>query len=221
MKRILLLVTGVALLRWAAKNLGATGSAPSRPAAVPSPVVRRDPVAAPASEPDPGTTLAPVCQACGSLMQRAGSLHVCPGCGQTDAPTPPARSASPTAGPDDVLAAVVRKAVGPTVADRILADFPSREALRDAPDERLLSVKGLGRAKLARLRGHVDADLDTLLDGVRGLGPAKRARVVGAFPTAMMFLLATDEELSAIDGVGPVLAADLASRRDTPEAHTG
>ncbi|AXV10007.1 hypothetical protein DVS28_b0237 (plasmid) [Euzebya pacifica] len=147
-------------------------------------------------------------------------MHVCPGCGQTDVPAPePLETAVDTV--DDVLEAVVRKAVGRAIGDRVLADFPTREAIRQAPDDRMLAIKGMGRARLTRLRGHVAADLDTLLDGVRGLGPAKRERVVAAFPTAMVFLLATDEDLAAVDGVGPALAAELAARRDNPQDHPG
>lgn len=121
-------------------------------------------------------------------------------------------------GTDDVIAAVVRKAVGPTVADRVLADLPTREALRVASDERLLAIKGLGAAKLARLRAHVDTDLESLLAGVKGLGPAKRNRILETFGTAQAFLLASDDDLAAIDGIGPALRKALVERRNAPEA---
>jgi excinuclease UvrABC nuclease subunit len=114
------------------------------------------------------------------------------------------------------MEAAVARAFGPTIAGRVVATFGSAKAIRSAADDDLLAVRGIGPARLPRLRAVATDDFDGLLDGVRGLGPAKRGALREAFPTATAFLSADDAALR-LPGFSEQLVALLAERRDAPE----
>src|SRR5699024_5065424 len=48
------------------------------------------------------------------------------------------------------------------------------------------------------------------LDGIPGLGPARRRALLDRFVTVSAIREASEEELVAVDGIGPALAAQIA-----------
>jgi DNA ligase (NAD+) len=163
----------------------------------------------------------PGCPACGTLLVRPeGEAHtfcvnpVCPAQRQTRIEHFASRGGMDIEGMGESRVALF-------LAHGLIADVGDLYAI---DWERVAELEGFGQTSIDNLQAAIDASrsrpLASLLValGIRHLGPAGAAALARSFPDLDAIMTADAEQIAAIDGVGPTIAASVADHFATREA---